>query len=180
MTHPLAASAVQAAARNTGAAAKGKDSLKRDRYSRIGTGPCLLGPLSHETFGRPGPAAFGLSIKTAEFAASSGVVCKRKFLENAMRNLSTTLRRGITWLVLATVPLRARLNGHPVVAELPMPTGDLIPVAGEPPPSLPWTHCFPLDQKRYRCPCEQTAHGGLRASHCMHTLGGFNPSCGGQ
>ena len=35
-------------------------------------------------------------------------------------------------LVLATVPLRARLTGHPVVAVLPVPTDDLIPVAGGP------------------------------------------------
>ena len=34
--------------------------------------------------------------------------------------------------VLATVPLRARLNGRPVVAGLPVPTDDLVPVAGGP------------------------------------------------
>ena len=45
-------------------------------------------------------------------------------------DLSTTLCRGITGQVLAPVPLRARLNGHPVVAGLPLPTGDVIPVAG--------------------------------------------------
>ena len=57
---------------------------------------------------------------------------KRLFLENAMRDLSTTLCRGITRQVLATVPLRARLNGRPVVAGLPVPTDDLVPVAGGP------------------------------------------------
>ena len=46
--------------------------------------------------------------------------------------LSTTLCRGITRQVLATVPLRARLNGRPVVAGLPVPTDDLVPVAGGP------------------------------------------------
>ena len=46
-----------------------------------------------------------------------------------MRDLSTTLCRGITRQVLATVPLRARLNGRPVVAGLPVPTDDLVPVA---------------------------------------------------
>ena len=49
-----------------------------------------------------------------------------------MRDLSTNLCRGITRQVLAIVPLRARLNGNPVVAGLPVPTGDLIPVAGGP------------------------------------------------
>ena len=44
-----------------------------------------------------------------------------------MRDLPTTLCRGITRQVLATVPLRARL---PVGAGLPGPTDDLIPVAG--------------------------------------------------
>ena len=49
-----------------------------------------------------------------------------------MRDLSTTLCRGITRQVLATVPLRARPNGHPVVAGLHMLTDDLVPVAGGP------------------------------------------------
>ena len=37
VTHPLAASAVKAAARDTGATAKGKDSRKWGKYSRTGT-----------------------------------------------------------------------------------------------------------------------------------------------
>ena len=64
--------------------------------------------------------------------ASSGVVPKTAFLENAMRDLSTTLCRGITRHVLAKVPLRARLNGRPVVAGLPVPADDIVPVAGGP------------------------------------------------
>ena len=78
------------------------------------------------------PAAFALLNKNAEFVASCGVVLKRFPLKNAMRDLSTTLCRGIPWQALPAVPLRARLNGHPVVAELPAPTNHLIPVAGEP------------------------------------------------
>ena len=135
MTHVLVASTVKAAARDTGAIAKGKDSLERDKNCRIGTGTCWFGTSSHETFGHAGPAALALLNDTAEFkaiAAGSGVVSKRIFLENAMRDLSTTLCRGITRQVLATVPLRARLNGFPVVAGLHVPTDDLIPVAGGP------------------------------------------------
>ena len=132
MTHPLAASAVKAAARNTGATAKGKVPLKRDEYSRTGAGACRFVPLSHETFGRAGPAAFALLIDIAEFAACPGVVSIKIFLENAMRDLSTTLCRGITRQFLVTVPLRARLNSYPVVAGLPVVTDDLIPVAGGP------------------------------------------------
>ena len=107
--------------------------LNRDKYSRTGTGACRFVPLSHETFGRAGPAAFALLNEIAECAVSSGVVSKRISLENAMRDLSTTLCRGITWQVLATVPaLRARLKGHPVVLGLPVPADDLIPVADWP------------------------------------------------
>ena len=49
-----------------------------------------------------------------------------------MRDLSTTLCLGLTLLVLATVPSRTRVpvNGYPVVKGLPVPTDDLIPVAG--------------------------------------------------
>ena len=141
MTHPLAASTVKATARDTGAAAKGpwagklllKDSLKRDKYSRTGMGACRFVPLSHETFGHAGPAAFTLLNDIAEFATSSGDESKRAFLENAMRGLSTTLCREITRQVVATVLLRAHLNGHPVVTGgLPVPTDDQIPVAGGP------------------------------------------------
>ena len=49
-----------------------------------------------------------------------------------MRDLSTTLCGGITRQILATVPLRARLNGRPLFAGLPVPTDDLVPVAGGP------------------------------------------------
>ena len=66
-----------------------------------GTGACRFIPLSHEKFGRAGPGAFALLNESAEFAASSGVVSKRIFLENAMRDLSTTLCRGIARHVLA-------------------------------------------------------------------------------
>ena len=132
VTHPLAASAVKAAARDTGATAKGKDSLKRDKYSRIVMGAYRFVPLSHETFGRAGPAAFALLNEIAEFAAGPGVVSKRIFFVNAMRDRSTTLCRGITRQVVATVPLRARLNGRPVFAGLPVPTDDLVSVAGGP------------------------------------------------
>ena len=129
MTHPFAASAVKAAARDTGATANWKHSLKRDNYSRAGTVACRFVLLSHEMFGRAGPATFALLNEIAEFAASSGVASKRNLVEHAMRGLSTTLCRGITRQVLATVPLCARLNGHPVVAGLPVPTDDLIVVA---------------------------------------------------
>ena len=49
-----------------------------------------------------------------------------------MRDLSTTLCRRITRQVLTTGPLRACLNGRPEVAGLPVPTDDLVPVAGGP------------------------------------------------
>ena len=39
---PLAASAVAAAAWTTGATAEAKDALKRNKYSRTGTGACRL------------------------------------------------------------------------------------------------------------------------------------------
>ena len=34
--------------------------------------------------------------------------------------------------VLVTVPLHVRLNGHPMVAGLPVPTDYLIPITGGP------------------------------------------------
>ena len=67
MTRPLAASAVEAVARDTGATAKGKDSLERENYSRTGTGSCQFVPLHHEAFGRAESAAVALVNEIAEF-----------------------------------------------------------------------------------------------------------------
>ena len=95
VTHPLASCAVAAAAWGTGVSAEAKDALKRDKYGRTGTGACRFVPLFHETYGRAGPPAFALLHELAEFAASTGAVSKKIFMENAMRDLSTTLCRGI-------------------------------------------------------------------------------------
>ena len=45
--------------------------------------------------------------------------------ENAMRDLSTTLCRGIARQDLASAPLRARLDGRPVLPGRPVPTDGL-------------------------------------------------------
>ena len=107
VTHPLASSAVVTAAWGTGASAEAKDAVKRDKYSRTGTGACRFVPLSHETYGRAGPPAFALLHELAEFAASTGVVSKKILMENAMRDLPTTCR-SIARQVLASASLRAR------------------------------------------------------------------------
>ena len=125
VTHPLASSAVAAAAWGTGVSADAKDALKRHKYGRTGTGACRFVPLSHETYGRVGLPAFALLQNRAEFAASTGAVSKTIFMENAMRYLSTTLRRGIARQVLASAPLRARLDGRPVLPGRPVPTDGL-------------------------------------------------------
>ena len=76
---------------------------------------CRFVPLSHNTLGCAGPAAFALFNEIVKFVANSGVVFKRSSLENATRDLCATLCRGIMRGALASVPLHARLNGHPVV-----------------------------------------------------------------
>ena len=125
MTHPHASSALAAAAWETGVSAEAKDALKRDKYGRTGTGACRFVPLSQEAYGRAGPPAFTLLHELAEFAASTGEVSKKTFMENAMRDLSTTVCRGIAWQVLASAPLRARLDGRPVLPGRPFPTDGL-------------------------------------------------------
>ena len=81
VTHPLAFSAVAAAACGTGVSAAAKDALKRDKYGRTGTGACRFVPLSHETYGRAGPPAFALLHELAEFAASAEAVSKKIYLK---------------------------------------------------------------------------------------------------
>ena len=100
------------------------------------------------------------------------------------RDLSTTLSRGITRQVLATVLLHARLNGHPAGAGLPVATDDPIPVAGGPsslplhpssnplttPASIPPTPLPPI-------PPLHSPPPALRAEYCTHTLSGLDGLC---
>lgn len=59
----------------------------------------LLVPLSHETFGRVGPAAYPFLARVAKLGAGfgypiavgTGAAGRRLFLENATRDTSTTL-----------------------------------------------------------------------------------------
>ena len=64
--HPLAASAVAAAALTTGATTEAKDLLKRNKHSRTGAGACRFVPLSVDTYGRAGLEAFALLNEIAE------------------------------------------------------------------------------------------------------------------
>ena len=79
--------------------------LKRDKGGRTGTGACRFVPLFHETYSLAGPQAFQVLHQLAEFAASTGVVSEKIFMETAMRGLSTTPCRGIARQVLASAPL---------------------------------------------------------------------------
>ena len=87
--------------------------------------PCRFVHLSHKTKGRAGPPAFALIHELAEFAASTGAIYKKVFMENAMRDLSTALCRGIARQVLASARLQARLDGRPVLTGRPFPTDGL-------------------------------------------------------
>ena len=107
VTHPLASSAVAAAAWGTGVSTEAKDVLKWDKY------------------GRAGPLALALLHELAEFAPSTGAVSKKIFMENALRNLSTTLCRGVARQALASAPLRAHLDGRPVLPGRPIPIDGL-------------------------------------------------------
>ena len=115
VAHPLASSVVAAAAWGTGVFAEATDALKRDKYGRTGTGACCRGPLSHETYCRAGPAAFALLHELADFTALTGAVSQNILMQNAMRELSTTLCRGVERQVFASAPLRTRLAGLAVL-----------------------------------------------------------------
>ena len=125
LAHPHASSAVAAAAWGTRVSAETKDALKQDKYGRTGTGACRFVPLSHETYGRAGPPVFALFHELAEFAASTGAVSQKIVMENAMRDPSATLCRDIARQVLASAPLRARLDGRPVLPGRPVASDGL-------------------------------------------------------
>ena len=62
-------------------AADAKDALKRNKHSRTGAGACRFVLLSHETYGRADPAAFDLLNEIAEYAAGTGYVSEKLFME---------------------------------------------------------------------------------------------------
>lgn len=64
------------------------------------------------------PASCTLVSGIGEFAENSGAASERIFLEPAIRNRSTTLLNVITRSILASVRLRARVDGLPVPAGL--------------------------------------------------------------
>ena len=90
VTHPLGASAIATAGWTTGATAEAEDALKFNKYSRTSTGTCRFVTVSHETYGRAGLEDFALLNKTAEYAAGFRSVSKNLFMENVIRDLSTT------------------------------------------------------------------------------------------
>ena len=101
------------------------------KYGRTGVGACGFAPLAHETYGRVGPAVFAFLNRIADAAASSGAASRHVFLENAMRDISTTMCRAVARQVRASAPLVARLQGKPVLAGLAVPADDLEPLAGQ-------------------------------------------------
>ena len=116
-----------------------KHMLERDKYAygHCSTGACRLVLPSHDTFGPPGPSsgACGQIIETADFTATSSEGCGQgTCLDNAMCGLPTTLCP-VPWArvklgtsqVRTSVPLSARLDGHPVLAVVPVPADGLGP-----------------------------------------------------
>ena len=105
--------------------AEAKDTLRWDKYGRAATGACRFVPLSHERYGQVGPPAFALLHDLAEIAAPPGAVSEKIFRANAIRDLYTTLCRVIARQVVASSPLRARLDGRSVLPGRPIPTDGL-------------------------------------------------------
>ena len=85
----------------------------------------LCTPCPIKTHGQARSPAFALLQEPEEYATSTGAGSKEIFIENAMRDLSTTLSRGIARQVLASAPLHTCLLGRPVLPGWPVPTDGL-------------------------------------------------------
>jgi hypothetical protein len=91
--HPAATTYVRDAQTAGGAAAR-RDREKEARYRSADPTGYKFVPVSVETYGRLGKPALQLLTSLASAAAANGVVERDRFVENAMRQLSITLRRG--------------------------------------------------------------------------------------
>ena len=78
----------------------------------------------------PSPSAF--LNRLADIAAGSGTASRRLLLENAIRDLSTTLCRAVARQVHAAAPLMARHAGKAVLTGLAVPSDDVTPLTCHP------------------------------------------------
>ena len=114
-----------------------RGSQRCTQCSRTGAGACCFVPLS-----RAGLEAFALN-EIAEYAAGIGSDSKKLFVENAMRDLTTTLCRGAARQVMASMPLQARMDGRAVIPGLSVPTDGLLCVQHAAMQVCVWV-CMPL------------------------------------
>ena len=111
----------------------------RDKCSHKGTGTCSFMRLPRDTFGQVGPVAFAFLARVAKVAAGTGAAGRCIVLENAMRDISTTLCRAVARQVCAAAPVQARFAGKAVcrpsyysdkLVSLAVPTEEPFPLVG--------------------------------------------------
>ena len=123
VTDPTCKTYVQRAARTPGRAAAHRDSDKCKYYARAGAGSFRFEPLSIEVYGRMGKF-YDLLVELAEYASMGGSVSKSAFLRTFLRDISTSLCRGVAAQVRAAGALRQRLAGRPALTGLAHPSPD--------------------------------------------------------
>jgi protein-tyrosine-phosphatase len=113
VVHTTAASFVEAASLEAGAAAKARDRQKRDHYRRRGFVQAFeLVPFSVETFGRLGDPAMGFLNTLGTVAAAGGRVSKKAFVEGALRSVSVALCKGNGLMYTASLQRLVRGMGR--------------------------------------------------------------------
>lgn len=84
----------------------------------MGTGACSFMPLSRETFGQVGRAAFAFLADVAKVAADTSAVGKCFSVNNAMQDISTMLSRTVARQVCSVAVVQARFVGKDVLVGL--------------------------------------------------------------
>jgi len=127
--HPCADTYVHAAACTDGAAAQRRDEEKRRHYRTAlpatASSRVKVVPLSHEVFGRLGkPASQHLNL-LGNIAASTGVVDKRAFIDQALRELAAaTVRSNHEIVYTYAAGVHSRVQGKALLPGLPVPCAD--------------------------------------------------------
>ena len=68
--------------------------------------------------------------RVAKVATATGAAGQRLCLENALRDISTTLCRAVARQICAAAPVQARFAGKTVLVGLAVPTNELFPLVG--------------------------------------------------
>ena len=126
VSHPAAASHVDAAARSAGATARKREVEKKREWAAVGDGSGYeFRPLAAESFGRLGPESMSLLSEFGDMASAGGLVSKAAFVKSALTRISCAVARGNALVYGGATRKAVRAAGRGFLPGLQVPLQDV-------------------------------------------------------